>query len=448
AGDHLDHPQPARARDAGRGRGNDAVPRGTGGARCRPAARTRRAIPRQHAHPAQDRRAIVHRQDAEQLHARRADPADPAQREDHRCAPASARLLLLRFQAAFRAWAGLQLQPRGNRPLLPRLRGTDGALRRRASRPHPSRHLRTDDHRHRGRGTAPARLLRACIRGAVPALLRERSPGADRQFRTGPQTDLQGGRRPLAPFRTLARSAERRARTGARFVSGSTGVCCSPFRLNPQPSVKFTTEGRGRPMHRSRRSGKTSGSSRALSRLPLAAAICFAVSTAAYAQDAAAPQDAQAPQAQAAPAPAAPAPQRTATLEAVTVTAQKRTENLQKVPISLEVLGEEKLDELNVTDFDDYVKFLPSVSYQTFGPGFAQIYMRGVASGGDGNHSGSLPSVGVYLDEQPVTTIQGPLDLHIYDVARVEALAGPQGTLYGASAQAGALRVITNKPDP
>src|SRR5207342_2853763 len=53
-----------------------------------------------------------------------------------------------------------------------------------------------------------------------------------------------------------------------------------------------------------------------------------------------------------------------------------------------------------------------------------------------------------YLDEQPVTTIQGPLDLHIYDVARVEALSGPQGTLYGASAQAGALRVITNKPDP
>jgi hypothetical protein len=97
------------------------------------------------------------------------------------------------------------------------------------------------------------------------------------------------------------------------------------------------------------------------------------------------------------------------------------------VPISLEVLGEEKLDELNVTDFDDYVKFLPSVSVPDIRPGFAQIYMRGVASGGDGNHSGSLPSVGVYLDEQPVTTIQGPLDLHIYDVARVEALSGPAG---------------------
>ena len=73
--------------------------------------------------------------------------------------------------------------------------------------------------------------------------------------------------------------------------------------------------------------------------------------------------------------------------------------------------------------------------------------MRGVASGGDGNHSGSLPSVGMYLDEQPITTIQGALDVHLYDIARVEALAGPQGTLYGASSQAGTMRIITNKPD-
>ena len=93
------------------------------------------------------------------------------------------------------------------------------------------------------------------------------------------------------------------------------------------------------------------------------------------------------------------------------------------------------------------MKYLPSVSYQSAGPGFSEIYMRGVASGGDGNHSGSRPSVGVYLDEQPVTTVTGPLDIHMYDIARVEVLAGPQGTLYGASAQSGALRIITNKPD-
>jgi len=140
--------------------------------------------------------------------------------------------------------------------------------------------------------------------------------------------------------------------------------------------------------------------------------------------------------------------QQTTTLEEVVVTAQKRTENLQQVPLSIQAIGTEKLEELNIADFDDYVKFLPSVSYQTFGPGFALVYMRGVASGGDGNHSGPLPSVGVYLDEQPITTITGALDLHLYDVARVEALAGPQGTLYGASSQAGTLRIITNKPDP
>jgi iron complex outermembrane receptor protein len=135
------------------------------------------------------------------------------------------------------------------------------------------------------------------------------------------------------------------------------------------------------------------------------------------------------------------------TLEDVIVTATKRTESLQDVPLSIQALGSVQLEELHLQGVNDFVKFLPSVSYQTVGPGFAKIYMRGVSSGGDGNHSGSLPSVGVYLDEQPITTIQGPLDIHLYDIARVESLAGPQGTLFGASSEAGTLRIITNKPD-
>lgn len=142
----------------------------------------------------------------------------------------------------------------------------------------------------------------------------------------------------------------------------------------------------------------------------------------------------------------AQAPQSSTALEEVVVTAQKRSENLQDVPVSIQAMGGAKLEQLQVAAFVDYVKYLPSVSFTTSGPGFGQVYMRGVASGGDGNHSGSLPSVGVYLDEQPVTTIQGALDIHVYDIARVEALAGPQGTLYGASSQAGTLRIITNKP--
>jgi len=130
----------------------------------------------------------------------------------------------------------------------------------------------------------------------------------------------------------------------------------------------------------------------------------------------------------------------------VIVTAQKRNQKLQDVPISIQVLGTKKLDEMNVRNFNDYASQLPSVAFQASSPGSTKVYFRGVASGGDGNHSGSLPSVGIYLDEQPVTTIDGALDVHVYDIARIESLAGPQGTLYGASSEAGTLRIITNKP--
>ncbi|HTN14570.1 MAG TPA: TonB-dependent receptor [Sphingomonadaceae bacterium] len=131
----------------------------------------------------------------------------------------------------------------------------------------------------------------------------------------------------------------------------------------------------------------------------------------------------------------------------IIVTAQKREQNLQDVPVAITALGTEKLDELQVNDLQDLVKFLPSVMVQSAGPGFSQVYFRGVSSGENANHSSSLPTVGTYLDEMPVTTIQGALDIHAYDLARVEALAGPQGTLYGASSMAGTIKLVTNKPD-
>lgn len=131
----------------------------------------------------------------------------------------------------------------------------------------------------------------------------------------------------------------------------------------------------------------------------------------------------------------------------IIVTAQKRAENLQDVPIAITAITTEKLEQLNVADFDDYARYVPGLSFKTSGPGFSNVYFRGVASGENANHSASLPSVGTYLDEQPITTITGALDVHVYDIARVEALAGPQGTLYGASSQAGTVRIITNKPD-
>lgn len=131
----------------------------------------------------------------------------------------------------------------------------------------------------------------------------------------------------------------------------------------------------------------------------------------------------------------------------IVVTASKREENLQDVPMAITAMGTEKLNELQVKEFQDVVKFLPSVTIQTAAPGFAQVYFRGVSSGENANHSASLPTVGTYLDEMPITTIQGALDIHAYDLARVEALAGPQGTLYGASSMAGTIKLVTNRPD-
>jgi iron complex outermembrane receptor protein len=133
--------------------------------------------------------------------------------------------------------------------------------------------------------------------------------------------------------------------------------------------------------------------------------------------------------------------------QVIIVTAQKVAQNLQDVPIAITALGDEKLNQLHVSELKDVVKFLPSVTIQTTSPGFSQIYFRGVASGENANHSSSLPTVGTYLDEMPITTIQGALDIHAYDLARVEALAGPQGTLYGASSMAGTVKLVTNQPD-
>jgi iron complex outermembrane receptor protein len=164
-------------------------------------------------------------------------------------------------------------------------------------------------------------------------------------------------------------------------------------------------------------------------RLALTALLASTTITPAFAQDA---------------APAEPAAEMQ---DDIVVTAQKREENLQDVPISIQAIGTRKLDQLNISTFNEYTQLLPSVAFQSSQPGVTTVYMRGVANGGDGNHSGSLPSVGFYLDEQPVTTIGGTLDVHVYDLARIESLAGPQGTLYGASSQAGTIRLITNKPD-
>ena len=133
-------------------------------------------------------------------------------------------------------------------------------------------------------------------------------------------------------------------------------------------------------------------------------------------------------------------------VEEVIVTAQKRPENLQDVPISITTLTEQALNDLNIKDFADYVMQLPSVSSIQRRPGMGQLFMRGISDGGNSNQSLQGPAVAIYVDDSPVTAIGDNLDIHIYDIERIEALSGPQGTLYGAASQAGNLRIITKKP--
>lgn len=134
----------------------------------------------------------------------------------------------------------------------------------------------------------------------------------------------------------------------------------------------------------------------------------------------------------------------------IIVTAQRREENLQDVPAPVVALTSKTLEALQIRNFVDYMAYLPSASFTTGStgvPGNSSISFRGISTGGGLVTSGTLPTVGSYLDDQPISSILGAVDIHVYDIARVEALAGPQGTLYGASAEAGVVRIITNKPD-
>ena len=141
-----------------------------------------------------------------------------------------------------------------------------------------------------------------------------------------------------------------------------------------------------------------------------------------------------------------------AQIEEVLVTATKRTESMQDIPVAVSALSEESLDQLGISNFEDYLLQLPNVTAGGSGPGQNTIYIRGVASTTPGltvaGVAGLAPNVALYLDEQPLAQPGRNLDVYAADLARVEVLSGPQGTLFGASSQAGTVRLITNKPDP
>jgi iron complex outermembrane receptor protein len=137
-------------------------------------------------------------------------------------------------------------------------------------------------------------------------------------------------------------------------------------------------------------------------------------------------------------------------IEEIIVTAQRRNESIQDVPITIQAVTGDQLTQLNITTFDDVLKLLPNVTFSSNGPGQGNIYMRGLSVGFAGSQSSAsinpFPSVASYLDEQSLTFPGRNLDVYMVDMERVEVLEGPQGTLFGGGAEAGAIRYITNKP--
>ncbi|MAN45337.1 MAG: TonB-dependent receptor [Alphaproteobacteria bacterium] len=147
---------------------------------------------------------------------------------------------------------------------------------------------------------------------------------------------------------------------------------------------------------------------------------------------------------------AQPAPAKAKRLKTVTITATKRTESAQDVPVTVTALDSQELEQLGVKNFTDYLVQMPGVTAGGSGPGQNTIYIRGLASTTPNltvaGVAGLAPNVSFYLDEQPLAQPGRNLDVYAADIERVEVLSGPQGTLFGASSQAGTVRMITNKP--
>ncbi|MFZ0009620.1 MAG: TonB-dependent receptor [Steroidobacteraceae bacterium] len=133
-------------------------------------------------------------------------------------------------------------------------------------------------------------------------------------------------------------------------------------------------------------------------------------------------------------------------LQEVVVTARKRSENLQDVPLSIDVLTQQDVQHLGIVQFEDYATKVPSISFVSIGPGTQTFFMRGVSDGSNPNYA-NTSATGFFLDDSSLSWFGVEPDLHLYDIERIEVLNGPQGTTFGASSMAGAIRYITNKPD-
>ncbi len=135
----------------------------------------------------------------------------------------------------------------------------------------------------------------------------------------------------------------------------------------------------------------------------------------------------------------------------IVVTATRREESLNKIPLAIQALSGDSLTDLNITKFDKLIEYLPNVRSASRGPGASSIFIRGLSTDAPGlqiaGTAGAQPTVALYVNDAPASLVGRNLDLYTVDLQRVEVLAGPQGTLFGASAMGGAVRYITNKPD-
>ena len=150
----------------------------------------------------------------------------------------------------------------------------------------------------------------------------------------------------------------------------------------------------------------------------------------------------------AAPAAAQTAPPpATAEVETIVVTAQKRAERLQDVSASIAAVSGSDIAETGKNGFADVMASVPSLSMVSQGPGLSTLALRGITTGGVRNDEPqNKETVGVYIDETPISVNGFNPDLGLYDISRIEVLRGPQGTLYGSGSMGGTIRIITNKP--
>lgn len=131
----------------------------------------------------------------------------------------------------------------------------------------------------------------------------------------------------------------------------------------------------------------------------------------------------------------------------IIVTARKRTETLQDIPSSIAAIGNEQISKLGADSLEEFAGQTPGLSL-TGNRANSQIVLRGVTTGPVNQDQAEIKeTVGLYLDETPIAVQRFSPNLKLYDLDRVEVLRGPQGTLYGAGSMAGAIRLITRKPD-